>query len=226
MLYTDPDGRNYVVCDASGNNCRDLSDEDYKKYREASPNIYATPGGALYVRNPDGSETKIGSASYYNERDIQAAQFIYSQVGPPVKVLAGLSLGFVAAGTTLEMGAYVAGPRIVPGWINQLQGHHPIAQFLGGSFRQALSSIPKLIHREFHALLRRELGKAGFPRSLLGGRGGSAANWARHMQQNPGSQKAAFDAVLRAARSIDSKYGTHLVREFIKNVASGNFTPF
>jgi hypothetical protein len=51
-----------------GKNCADLSDEEYKKFREDSPYIYSTPSGDLYAINEDGSETKIGTAGYYNEK--------------------------------------------------------------------------------------------------------------------------------------------------------------
>lgn len=64
--------------------------------------------------------------------------------------------------------------------------------------------------------------KAGIPLNV-GGRGGSVADWANYMRANPGAQRAAFEAVTRAAKTIDAKFGTQLARDFAKNVAAGAF---
>jgi len=68
LLYTDPDGLNYTVCDANHKNCADLSDEQYREYRKDNPDIHARPSGDLYVTNQNGTETKVGTESYYNEK--------------------------------------------------------------------------------------------------------------------------------------------------------------
>jgi len=68
LRYTDPEGLNYSVCDVNGKNCADLTDKQYEQYRKDNPDVRATPSGDLYVKNQDGSETKVGSESYYNEK--------------------------------------------------------------------------------------------------------------------------------------------------------------
>ena len=75
LRYTDPDGFNYSVCDAGGKNCRDLSDDQYKQYLSSiqDSNVSVSPGGNINYQNSDGSVTKVGSASYYNERAENAA---------------------------------------------------------------------------------------------------------------------------------------------------------
>ena len=115
---------------------------------------------------------------------------------------------------------------------NACDGHHAIAKFLGGNKLQNLAHIPRSVHRELHSLLRSELRSAGIPLSV-GGKGGSAADWARYMAANPGSQAVAFDAILNASRAIDTKWGTNTVQSFWRNLQSfwrnlmsGNFTPY
>jgi RHS repeat-associated protein len=114
LLFTDPTGRNYTVCDTNGKNCADLTDQQYADYRNANPNVYQTPGGTLNYVNENGSETTIGSAQYYNEKDVQAAQFIVNQVGPFVNGL-GVATGAIVAGASLGIayGAYTGGTALI-----------------------------------------------------------------------------------------------------------------
>jgi len=106
-----------------------------------------------------------------------------------------------------------------------LNGHHPLPKFLGGDASQLLSKIDPKIHTEFHQILRQDLKDAGMP-LRVGGKGGSAADWAQYMQFNPGAQRTAFDSVLNASRAIDTKYGTQITQDVWKNVMPGNFTPY
>jgi hypothetical protein len=94
------------------------------------------------------------------------------------------------------------------------QGHHPIPKYLGGKVNQWFSIIHKNIHREFHENLAKNL-KEAFEK--LGLRtpstsNGSAANWARFMKANPGSQRHAFDTLLSTSRATDAKYGTNITQ--------------
>jgi len=146
------------------------------------------------------------------------------QAKPVVDVLAGATVGFVGVGLALEVGTVYAGVQYVPGWFNGLVGHHGIPRFLGGLNKQLLSSIPKGLHEQFHRLLHQTLKRGGFPN--VGGRGGSYADWAGHMMDNPGSQRTAFDTLIRVAQKFDSKYGTQLVRQFLSNAGKGNFRPY
>ena len=74
-------------------------------------------------------------------------------------------------------------------------------------------------------MLREGLKDAGIPLNI-GSKGGSALDWAAHFVQYPGTQRKAFDQVLKASRVIDAKYGTTLVQDFWRNVIEGKFTPY
>jgi hypothetical protein len=74
LNYADPDGLNWQVCEIAGKNCVDLDDEQFEQFLEGSPNVYKTPSGDLYVINLDRSETKIGTAAYYDEKKAEALQ--------------------------------------------------------------------------------------------------------------------------------------------------------
>jgi RHS repeat-associated protein len=118
LRYVDPDGENYIVCQIGGGNCGDLTDEQYKQFLKDSPSLHTTAGGDIYVTNQDGSQTKVGTESYYSEKDFAAAQMLANtgrQLSDPRTIAAfyGVSalggLGFSAAGafegglTTLEL---------------------------------------------------------------------------------------------------------------------------
>jgi len=90
---------------------------------------------------------------------------------------------------------------------------------------QGLTTLSRPIHVEFHALLRENLKNAGIPLNV-GGRGGSAADWARYMTANPDAQKKAFEAVLKASRAIDVKHGTNIVQGVWSNLINGYFTAY
>lgn len=227
LLYTDPTGEDYRVCGINDNDkvCADLDDDQWKEYVKRYKNVTLV-ANKIYIRNYDSSRTLIGTADFFQKEPYEMLAGVARQVGPPVKALAAATLAFVGAGMVLEIGATYSASSFVPGWFNRLEGHHGIPFFLGGKAKQVLSSLPRQIHRdEFHSLLRRELRNAGFSLKV-GGRGYGSFEWAKYMSASPGLQRAAFDAVLRVARSIDSKYGTQLAREFLSNLAKGNFRPF
>ncbi len=104
---TDPDGTNYTVCqyDQNGNkgNCADLTDDQYKQFRQDNPNLRVTPSGDIYTINQNGTETKIGSEAYYNEKDVQAAGQIGQYAGP---------IEFLGLAELVILGPY-AGPALL-----------------------------------------------------------------------------------------------------------------
>jgi hypothetical protein len=75
LKYTDPFGFNYTVCDADGRNCRNLTDDQYRHWR-SDFNGRVSAGGTIFAGNDNGTETKIRTASYYNERAENAAAFL------------------------------------------------------------------------------------------------------------------------------------------------------
>lgn len=102
ILYTDPTGLNHTICDADGKNCRNLTDDQYNQWRsDFSGRV--SPGGTIYASSDNGTETKIGSATYYNEWAENAAGFLnvavttlaFNYVGE----LAGPAIGAIRAGS-------------------------------------------------------------------------------------------------------------------------------
>ncbi|MGB6461216.1 MAG: RHS repeat-associated core domain-containing protein, partial [Candidatus Acidiferrum sp.] len=122
LRYTDPEGLNYTVCDVNGKNCADLTDNQYDQYLRDNPNIHAY-GGNLYAINEDGSETKVGSESYYDEKPAEALQRAgrIGQIGvnyamlvtAPNYLLVGGAHFFLAGSTITTLGIT---PRFVP-WV-------------------------------------------------------------------------------------------------------------
>jgi hypothetical protein len=100
--------------------------------------------------------------------------------------------------------------------------HHPIPKFLGGLADQAMPGVLPEVHRQFHSLLLKYLRETGLRWPF----GGTIADWARFMNQNPGAFKTAMDAVLRASRAIDAKHGTKLTQWVWENLMLGKFLPF
>jgi hypothetical protein len=115
------------------------------------------------------------------------------------------------------LGATNAAPLLV-------DQHHPLPRFLGGDATQVLSRLDQKTHQEFHILLRRRLKGVGIPLNV-GGRGGTYRDWANYMNQNPGAQRKAFDAVLDTCRAIDVKHGTTITQDVWNNIMQGHFTP-
>lgn len=113
LLLVDPTGRNYTVCDQQGQNCADLTDQQWSDFRDQN-GIGQQAGGQLYVTNEDGSYTNVGTATYYNEQDVQAANFLNYQVAPVINGL-GYATASVMAGAAVGAGygALAGGARLI-----------------------------------------------------------------------------------------------------------------
>lgn len=103
--------------------------------------------------------------------------------------------------------------------------HHPLPKFLGGFPDQVRSKLPTAVHTEFHGLLWENLKAAGIPLPI-GGSNGSTAKWADYFVRFPGTQRIAFDAVLRASRSTDMKHGTNITQDVWQNVMEHKFKAY
>ena len=105
LKYTDPFGQNYTVCDAAGDTCCDLTDKEYNKYRQSLRDsgapLYVDAGGNVNFSNGNGSFTLVGTATYYNEKDIQGARQI-AQTGAIVNPLLEITLAFSDAHWSLR----------------------------------------------------------------------------------------------------------------------------
>jgi hypothetical protein len=101
--------------------------------------------------------------------------------------------------------------------------HHPIPRFLGGHNAQTLSRIPTHVHQELHSQLRQALNASGI-RPPVGGNA-TRLEWANHLAATPGSQGAAFDAVMSVSKQIDAAYGTNVVADLAANLSAGRYFP-
>ncbi|MFN0197437.1 MAG: polymorphic toxin-type HINT domain-containing protein, partial [Planctomycetaceae bacterium] len=98
--------------------------------------------------------------------------------------------------------------------------HHPIPKFLGGDDKQDLYKLGKKQHREFHKMLDTELKAKGFK---ISGLNGATEAWTKHFAKNAGSQKQAFDAVVKATKKFDLKFGKELTKQVRENMRNGQF---
>jgi hypothetical protein len=152
------------------------------------------------------------------------AQGLEQTDGPLEFVITAVGPGLIAKGIN---SAAMPGLKYLASVLTAIrtEGHHAIPKFLGGFVKQTLSRLPSEAHKEFHAVLRQELKAAGIPLNV-GGRGGGTRDWLAYLARNPGSQRKAFDAVLKAAREIDFKYGTEITETFWKNLIEGRLAAF
>jgi hypothetical protein len=110
LKYTDPTGENYRVCGVGGKDCADLTDDQYQQFLN-SGGVHNSSGNVLTFNNQDGSRTVIGTADYYNEKDVQAAANIAGATGPVVNGLGqGLKVfGYLVAPAAMAIADYAAG---------------------------------------------------------------------------------------------------------------------
>jgi len=66
LLYTDPTGEAYVICDEKGKNC-----SNPQEFLPRDENVRYNPNGTIDAINGDGSATRVGS--YYEVGDYQDA---------------------------------------------------------------------------------------------------------------------------------------------------------
>lgn len=123
---TDPDGRNYTICDSNGKNCADLNEDQYKQYLQSlqGTNTTVNSAGQIQHTNDNGSVTNLGTATYYNEKDIQAAQFLVQTgktLGDPRTIAGFYGRPFCWAGV----------PLLAPLPIQQLRLPRPVCFIQG-----------------------------------------------------------------------------------------------
>jgi hypothetical protein len=108
-VYTDLDGRNYWVCDAHGQNCADLSNDDFAELlRELqNSNTTVSASGQVQHTNEDGSVTNLGTATYYNKAEADGIRQL-AQTGATLNDPRTIA-GFYGASALLGVGFYAAG---------------------------------------------------------------------------------------------------------------------
>jgi RHS repeat-associated protein len=100
LRYADKDGENYTVCDTNGKNCADLNEDQYKQYLQSlqGTNTTVNSAGQIQHTNDNGSVTNLGTATYYNEKDVQAAQQVVATQGLILNLGARMYIGGITGG--------------------------------------------------------------------------------------------------------------------------------
>jgi RHS repeat-associated protein len=110
LLYSDPDGMSYRVCDSEGKNCYNFENNaDYQNWLKNNNQVER--GGWIYQKNPDGSQTRLGTVEYYDGPTYAMLASVDRMAGPLVRALAWTTMAFVGGMTAVEM-AGLAGPVI------------------------------------------------------------------------------------------------------------------
>jgi RHS repeat-associated protein len=147
-------------------------------------------------------------------------------IGAPVKMagITGRAVGATARAGSNALGAAAAATAALAKRVVRTEKHHAIPRFLGGFKKQDTIALAEDVHREFHSVLRQMLRDRGLPH--VGGASGSGRVWEQLMMRNRGTQRIAFDAVLKASRLIDARHGTSITQAFWREVMAGRFTPY
>jgi hypothetical protein len=110
VVYTDPDGRTYTVCDPSGNNCVDYRDSEFEKFKKGGPaDGYTFKSGNIYY-NGELTATYISDCAYCGQ--------LINGVGARSSAIEKGTLLFgavaVGAGTAGGFGLFYAAPYLAP----------------------------------------------------------------------------------------------------------------
>jgi RHS repeat-associated protein len=183
LNLTDPDGTNYRVCQSvntgGGNGgaspattCADLTNEQYDQYRKDNPNIYARPNGDLYVRNDNGTETRTGSESYYNEKDLAAAQTlatIGSTLGDPRTIGGFYGLSALGGFALYGAGIFQGGFTVLELGSEQLLTNQAAGQIIGWGTGQAGTQATEQLTQNLTKDAVQEMIKKGLNKATVEG---------------------------------------------------------
>lgn len=123
LLYTDPDGRDYNVCDVQGQNCRSFDDQTWANFRDTN-GIQQAGNGDLSVTNDNGSQTSIGNAEYYDPTAGNAVAFLNWSIGTlALNYAAGA--GEAAIGIAADALAFTRAGRLAAGSTTAAKQHEP-----------------------------------------------------------------------------------------------------
>jgi RHS repeat-associated protein len=172
LLYTDPDGANYTVCDANGQNCADLTDKQYDQFRQDNPNLRVTPGGDIYTINQNGTETRTGSESYYNEKDVAAAQTlatIGSTLGDPRTIGGFYGLSALGGFALYGAGIFQGGFTVLELGSEQLLTNQAAGQIIGWGTGQAGTQATEQLTQNLTKDAVQEMIKKGLNKATVEG---------------------------------------------------------
>ena len=112
LLYTDPTGMSYEICDNNGENCGTYSDKLYDKIR--SDKSYIIASGAIYTRNKNGTQgDRLGSVTDKGRDLDDLGQAVAGGLGARVdasnQFIAAFAAGSVVAGTGVGVALQASG---------------------------------------------------------------------------------------------------------------------
>jgi hypothetical protein len=94
---------------------------------------------------------------------------------------------------------------------------------MGGAANGERVDLVDELHRRFHSMLGKAHREAGFP--PVGGKSGSAVEWAKHYKLNPGSRDEAFEILRRVSREFDELHGTNISSKLPRTPGSTEVGP-
>jgi hypothetical protein len=99
LLYVDPTGTSYQVCDSQGK-CEEKSDDDFLKNYQKN-NAYILANGTIYQRTEKGTQgDKVGSYSFAGQELSQTGAAVVEDLGSRADA-SNQMIGIVAGGSTL-----------------------------------------------------------------------------------------------------------------------------
>jgi RHS repeat-associated protein len=96
LLYTDPDGMRYKICDSEGKNCAEVNDEDYNKWWKSASKSFYQAGGKIYQRDVTGLNP-LGTVRYMGSDQLFAVAQGTELARPVVEATAAATLVFANA---------------------------------------------------------------------------------------------------------------------------------
>jgi hypothetical protein len=173
------------------------------------PTFFSTMfGGPVPLHGPNGQVT-----GYYNHEAGRTGMNIiggYAAVAPLFQP-GGWMEAMPAEGGTVVTNA------IREGIEEPIHMHHPLARFLGGPADQELEALKRNLHMSFHQALAGSLKDGGFLN--VGGKGGSAADWAASFQKDPASYDRAIEILRRTSQDFDKTHGTSILPKLDRELA-------
>ncbi len=110
LVYTDPDGRTYTVCDPNGKNCVDYKDSEFDKLRKGGPaDGYTFKNGNIYYKGE--------LTGTYSNDCLNCEQFVNEmarQTAPIPKATLLFAVAGIAGGATGGAAYYFLTPFLAP----------------------------------------------------------------------------------------------------------------
>ena len=88
LVYVDPDGLNYTVCDTNGKNCADLTNDQYNQYLQSlqGTNTTVNSAGQIQHTNDNGSVTNLGTGGWPMSGGVRIDRLWFFSAAPTLGV--------------------------------------------------------------------------------------------------------------------------------------------